>query len=86
MQSAEMDTHLETQIMTHIQNNLWKMIYRGKTNPCLGHVSSQLIDHLLAGIEDVVGYWGQHYWKDKLVFLLLLYLLFPLKVFARPIK
>lgn len=27
----------------------------------------QLIDHLLAGIEDVVGYWGQHYWKDKLV-------------------
>ncbi|KAF3838038.1 hypothetical protein F7725_009806 [Dissostichus mawsoni] len=26
---------------------------------------SRLIDHLLAGIEDVVGYWGQHYWKDK---------------------
>ncbi|XP_072288472.1 sodium/hydrogen exchanger 2-like [Eucyclogobius newberryi] len=26
---------------------------------------SRLIDHLLSGIEDVVGYWGQHYWKDK---------------------
>ncbi|XP_067374445.1 sodium/hydrogen exchanger 2-like [Channa argus] len=28
-------------------------------------IHSKLIDHLLAGIEDVVGYWGQHYWKDK---------------------
>ncbi|XP_055368369.1 sodium/hydrogen exchanger 2-like isoform X1 [Betta splendens] len=28
-------------------------------------IHSRLIDHLLAGIEDVVGYWGQHYWKDK---------------------
>ena len=35
-------------------------------------VSSQLIDHLLAGIEDVVGYWGQHYWKDKFVSCVLL--------------
>ncbi|KAG9341677.1 hypothetical protein JZ751_018741 [Albula glossodonta] len=25
----------------------------------------ELLDHLLSGIEDVVGYWGQHYWKDK---------------------
>uniref|UniRef100_A0A3Q3AX61 Sodium/hydrogen exchanger n=1 Tax=Kryptolebias marmoratus TaxID=37003 RepID=A0A3Q3AX61_KRYMA len=31
-------------------------------------IHSRLIDHLLAGIEDVVGYWGQHYWKDKLQF------------------
>ncbi|KAK7899515.1 hypothetical protein WMY93_020368 [Mugilogobius chulae] len=28
-------------------------------------IHSRLIDHLLAGIEDVVGYWGQHYWTDK---------------------
>ncbi|KAM6953184.1 sodium/hydrogen exchanger 2-like [Aplochiton taeniatus] len=28
-------------------------------------IHSRLMDHLLAGIEDVVGYWGQHYWKDK---------------------
>ncbi|XP_039872290.1 sodium/hydrogen exchanger 2-like [Simochromis diagramma] len=28
-------------------------------------IHSRLIDHLVAGIEDVVGYWGQHYWKDK---------------------
>ncbi|XP_013884853.1 sodium/hydrogen exchanger 2 [Austrofundulus limnaeus] len=28
-------------------------------------IHSRLIDHLLAGIEDVVGYWGQYYWKDK---------------------
>uniref|UniRef100_A0A8C6U0P9 Sodium/hydrogen exchanger n=1 Tax=Neogobius melanostomus TaxID=47308 RepID=A0A8C6U0P9_9GOBI len=28
-------------------------------------IHSRLIDHLLSGIEDVVGYWGQHYWKDK---------------------
>ncbi|XP_019901296.1 sodium/hydrogen exchanger 2 isoform X3 [Esox lucius] len=28
-------------------------------------IHSRLLDHLLAGIEDVVGYWGQHYWKDK---------------------
>uniref|UniRef100_A0AAQ4QE42 Sodium/hydrogen exchanger n=1 Tax=Gasterosteus aculeatus aculeatus TaxID=481459 RepID=A0AAQ4QE42_GASAC len=31
-------------------------------------IHSRLIDHLLAGIEDVVGYWGQHYWKDRSVF------------------
>ncbi|XP_036404419.1 sodium/hydrogen exchanger 2-like [Megalops cyprinoides] len=28
-------------------------------------IHSRLLDHLLSGIEDVVGYWGQHYWKDK---------------------
>ncbi|KAM9377537.1 sodium/hydrogen exchanger 2-like [Pholidichthys leucotaenia] len=28
-------------------------------------IHSRLIDHLLAGMEDVIGYWGQHYWKDK---------------------
>ncbi|XP_059919540.1 sodium/hydrogen exchanger 2-like isoform X3 [Gadus macrocephalus] len=28
-------------------------------------IHSRILDHLLAGIEDVVGYWGQHYWKDK---------------------
>lgn len=34
---------------------------------CYCDLSVKLIDNLLAGIEDVVGYWGQHYWKDKLV-------------------
>uniref|UniRef100_A0A8C9U450 Sodium/hydrogen exchanger n=1 Tax=Serinus canaria TaxID=9135 RepID=A0A8C9U450_SERCA len=24
------------------------------------------LDHLLAGIEDISGHWGQYYWKDKL--------------------
>uniref|UniRef100_W5L251 Sodium/hydrogen exchanger n=1 Tax=Astyanax mexicanus TaxID=7994 RepID=W5L251_ASTMX len=28
-------------------------------------IHSRLLDHLLSGIEDVVGCWGQHYWKDK---------------------
>ncbi|TNM99107.1 hypothetical protein fugu_013671 [Takifugu bimaculatus] len=28
-------------------------------------IHGRVIDHLVAGIEDVVGYWGQHYWKDK---------------------
>ncbi|XP_064184411.1 sodium/hydrogen exchanger 2-like [Anguilla rostrata] len=28
-------------------------------------IHSRLLDHLLSGIEDIVGYWGQHYWKDK---------------------
>ncbi|KAK5613373.1 hypothetical protein CRENBAI_023060 [Crenichthys baileyi] len=28
-------------------------------------LTSRLLDHLLSGIEDVVGYWGQHYWKDR---------------------
>ncbi|XP_030621468.1 sodium/hydrogen exchanger 2-like [Chanos chanos] len=28
-------------------------------------IHSRLLDHLLAGMEDVIGYWGQHYWKDK---------------------
>ncbi|XP_017162453.1 sodium/hydrogen exchanger 2-like isoform X1 [Poecilia reticulata] len=28
-------------------------------------IHSRLLDHLLSGIEDVVGYWGQHYWKDR---------------------
>ncbi|XP_043983471.1 sodium/hydrogen exchanger 2-like isoform X1 [Gambusia affinis] len=28
-------------------------------------IHSRLLDHLLSGIEDVVGYWGQHFWKDR---------------------
>ncbi|KAI4886918.1 hypothetical protein NFI96_030434 [Prochilodus magdalenae] len=28
-------------------------------------IHCRLLDHVLSGIEDVVGYWGQHYWKDK---------------------
>ncbi|XP_034290857.1 sodium/hydrogen exchanger 2-like [Pantherophis guttatus] len=26
----------------------------------------RFLDHLLAGIEDISGHWGQYYWKDKL--------------------
>lgn len=25
----------------------------------------QFFDHLLAGVEDISGHWGQYYWKDK---------------------
>ncbi|XP_069895447.1 sodium/hydrogen exchanger 2-like [Dipodomys merriami] len=36
-------------------------------------VSEQILirffDHLLAGIEDISGHWGQYYWKDKLEYL-----------------
>uniref|UniRef100_A0A8C5CPR2 Sodium/hydrogen exchanger n=1 Tax=Gadus morhua TaxID=8049 RepID=A0A8C5CPR2_GADMO len=39
-------------------------------------IHSRILDHLLAGIEDVVGYWGQHYWKDKLVLLYYSFLIF----------
>ncbi|XP_074059215.1 sodium/hydrogen exchanger 2-like isoform X2 [Macrotis lagotis] len=28
--------------------------------------SPTFLDHLLAGIEDISGHWGQYYWKDKL--------------------
>ncbi|XP_018429499.1 PREDICTED: sodium/hydrogen exchanger 2-like [Nanorana parkeri] len=28
-------------------------------------VNIRLLDHLVAGIEDVCGHWGQFYWKDK---------------------
>ncbi|GCB74810.1 hypothetical protein scyTo_0003903 [Scyliorhinus torazame] len=26
----------------------------------------RFLDHLLAGIEDICGHWGQYYWKDRL--------------------
>ncbi|XP_030066592.1 sodium/hydrogen exchanger 2-like [Microcaecilia unicolor] len=26
----------------------------------------RVLDHLLAGIEDICGHWGQYYWKDRL--------------------
>ncbi|XP_048191313.1 sodium/hydrogen exchanger 2-like [Perognathus longimembris pacificus] len=36
-------------------------------------VSEQILirffDHLMAGIEDISGHWGQYYWKDKLEYL-----------------
>ncbi|TRZ07075.1 hypothetical protein HGM15179_020033 [Zosterops borbonicus] len=35
--------------------------------PTMGEqIHIQFLDHLLAGIEDISGHWGQYYWKDKL--------------------
>ncbi|XP_058845269.1 sodium/hydrogen exchanger 2-like [Acipenser ruthenus] len=28
-------------------------------------IHCRLLDHILAGVEDISGHWGQHYWKDK---------------------
>ncbi|XP_029462410.1 sodium/hydrogen exchanger 2-like isoform X2 [Rhinatrema bivittatum] len=40
-----------------------------KKSKSLPTVSEQIhirfFDHLLAGIEDICGHWGQYYWKDK---------------------
>ncbi|KAM4696646.1 sodium/hydrogen exchanger 2-like isoform 2-T2 [Rhinophrynus dorsalis] len=40
-----------------------------KSNTNISTVSEQVhirfLDHLLTGIEDVCGHWGQYYWKDK---------------------
>ncbi|KAM8952825.1 sodium/hydrogen exchanger 2-like [Pelodytes ibericus] len=40
-----------------------------KSNKNVSTVSEQVhirfLDHLVAGIEDVCGHWGQYYWKDK---------------------
>ncbi|XP_009994909.1 PREDICTED: sodium/hydrogen exchanger 2-like [Chaetura pelagica] len=35
--------------------------------PTVGEqIHIRFLDHLLAGIEDISGHWGQYYWKDKL--------------------
>ncbi|XP_018089236.2 sodium/hydrogen exchanger 2 [Xenopus laevis] len=40
-----------------------------KSNRNISTVSEQVhlrfLDHLVTGIEDVCGHWGQYYWKDK---------------------
>ncbi|XP_053329914.1 sodium/hydrogen exchanger 2-like [Spea bombifrons] len=40
-----------------------------RSNKSVSTVSEQVhirfLDHLVAGIEDVCGHWGQYYWKDK---------------------
>ncbi|MBN3279190.1 SL9A2 protein, partial [Polyodon spathula] len=28
-------------------------------------IHCRFLDHILAGVEDISGHWGQHYWKDK---------------------
>ncbi|KYO38426.1 hypothetical protein Y1Q_0015669 [Alligator mississippiensis] len=34
--------------------------------PTVGEqIHMRFLDHLLAGIEDICGHWGQYYWKDK---------------------
>ncbi|KAJ8254874.1 hypothetical protein GJAV_G00198320 [Gymnothorax javanicus] len=39
---------------------------RKRAPPTLSEeIHSRLLDHLLTGIEDIIGHWGQHYWKDK---------------------
>nr|XP_033799878.1 sodium/hydrogen exchanger 2-like [Geotrypetes seraphini] len=40
----------------------------------------RVLDHLLAGIEDICGHWGQYYWKDRLEYINDKYLM---KIFIR---
>lgn len=38
--------------------------------PTVGEqIHIRFFDHLLSGIEDISGHWGQYYWKDKLEYL-----------------
>ncbi|XP_070616244.1 sodium/hydrogen exchanger 2-like [Erythrolamprus reginae] len=38
-----------------------------ESGPAVGEqIHIRFLDHLLAGIEDISGHWGQYYWKDKL--------------------
>ncbi|KAM6427172.1 sodium/hydrogen exchanger 2-like [Liasis olivaceus] len=38
-----------------------------ENGPTVGEqIHIRFLDHLLAGIEDIAGHWGQYYWKDKL--------------------
>ncbi|XP_062940760.1 sodium/hydrogen exchanger 2-like [Cynocephalus volans] len=40
---------------------------RRETSPTVSEqILIRFFDHLLAGIEDISGHWGQYYWKDKL--------------------
>uniref|UniRef100_A0A4W3HGV3 Sodium/hydrogen exchanger n=1 Tax=Callorhinchus milii TaxID=7868 RepID=A0A4W3HGV3_CALMI len=37
-----------------------------RTPPTISEqIHIRFLDHLLAGIEDICGHWGQYYWKDK---------------------
>ncbi|MBZ3874119.1 Sodium/hydrogen exchanger 2 [Sciurus carolinensis] len=39
---------------------------RRETSPTVSEqILIRFFDHLLAGIEDISGHWGQYYWKDK---------------------
>nr|XP_005899491.1 PREDICTED: sodium/hydrogen exchanger 2 [Bos mutus] len=43
---------------------------RGETSPTVSEqILIRFFDHLLAGVEDISGHWGQYYWKDKLEYL-----------------
>ncbi|KAM9269507.1 sodium/hydrogen exchanger 2-like [Cariama cristata] len=38
-----------------------------ESSPTVGEqIHIRFLDHLLAGIEDISGHWGQYYWKDRL--------------------
>ncbi|XP_026270310.1 sodium/hydrogen exchanger 2-like [Urocitellus parryii] len=40
---------------------------RRETSPTVSEqILIRFFDHLLAGIEDISGHWGQYYWKDRL--------------------
>nr|XP_028697871.1 sodium/hydrogen exchanger 2-like [Macaca mulatta] len=42
-------------------------VKRRETSPTASEqILIKFFDHLLAGIEDISGHWGQYYWKDKL--------------------
>ncbi|XP_010830916.1 PREDICTED: sodium/hydrogen exchanger 1-like, partial [Bison bison bison] len=39
---------------------------RGETSPTVSEqILIRFFDHLLAGVEDISGHWGQYYWKDN---------------------
>ncbi|XP_039623572.1 sodium/hydrogen exchanger 2-like [Polypterus senegalus] len=37
----------------------------GKPTNVSKEIHSRFLDHIVAGIEDISGHWGHHYWKDK---------------------
>ncbi|KAJ7310302.1 hypothetical protein JRQ81_007206 [Phrynocephalus forsythii] len=57
-----------------------------ESTPTVGEqIHIRFLDHLLAGIEDISGHWGQYYWKDKLEYLNSKYLQkFLLREYAQP--
>ncbi|XP_077163781.1 sodium/hydrogen exchanger 2-like [Paroedura picta] len=50
--------------------NLLAVTRKQESAPTVGEqIHIRFLDHLLAGIEDISGHWGQYYWKDKLEYL-----------------
>ncbi|XP_060105099.1 sodium/hydrogen exchanger 2-like [Heteronotia binoei] len=50
--------------------NMLAVTRKQESAPTVGEqIHIRFLDHLLAGIEDIAGHWGQYYWKDKLEYL-----------------